>query len=337
MNVLLSSVGRRAYLVNYFKEELEGRGKVICTNSSKLSTAVCVADEAFESPLIYDGSYIPFLLDLCKKKNINVLVSLFDIDLPVLAKNRDKFEALGVKLIVSKEEIINICNDKLLMFGFLKENNFDTVYTGTDIEDEYIKNRIGKHKRFILKPRWGMGSLGIYTSDDYSEAQVLFKKIKKEIQASYLKFEAKADTQNCVLIQELVEGDEYGLDIINDLEGNHVTTIVKKKLAMRSGETDIAVVKRNQRLEDFGKKIAGKTKHIANMDLDLIVNDEGIFVIDMNARFGGGYPFSHMAGVNFVKVLLDLCEAKDVDREALQIKNEGIYAKDISIMRIGQV
>ena len=106
---------------------------------------------------------------------------------------------------------------------------------------------------------------------------------------------------------------------------------------MRSGETDIAVVERNQRLEDFGKKIAGKTKHIANMDLDLIVNDEGIFVIDMNARFGGGYPFSHMAGVNFVKVLLDLCEAKDVDREALQIKNEGIYAKDISIMRIGQV
>ena len=41
--------------------------------------------------------------------------------------------------------------------------------------------------------------------------------------------------------------------------------------------------------------------------------------------------------MNFVKVLLDLCEAKDVDREALQIKNEGIYAKDISIMRIGQV
>ena len=334
MNVLLTSVGRRAYLVDYFKKEFGDNSKIICTNSSELSTALSVGDKSYISPMIYEETYIPFLLEICKKEKINILVSLFDIDLPILAYNRDKFENLGVKLILSDLSIIEVCNDKYKMNKFLKNNFFDTVYTGLSIEDEYIKNNISNEKKFILKPRWGMGSLGIYISDEYEEAKYFYKKIRKDIDKSYLRYEAKQDIENSILIQELIEGKEYGLDIVNDLEGNYITTIVKEKLAMRSGETDIAKIVHFPLLEDFGKRIADKTRHIANMDLDLILNDKGIFVIDMNARFGGGYPFTHKAGVNIVKIIKELLEGKTIDKNTLVPTINKIYAKDINIVEI---
>lgn len=334
MNVLLTSVGRRAYLVDYFKKEFGYNSKIICTNSSELSTALSVGDKSYISPMIYEETYIPFLLEICKKEKINILVSLFDIDLPILAYNRDKFENLGVKLILSDLSIIEVCNDKYKMNKFLKNNFFDTIYTGLSIEDEYIKNNISSEKKFILKPRWGMGSLGIYISDEYEEAKYFYKKIRKDIDKSYLRYEAKQDIENSILIQELIEGKEYGLDIVNDLEGNYITTIVKEKLAMRSGETDIAKIVHFPLLEDFGKRIADKTRHIANMDLDLILNDKGIFVIDMNARFGGGYPFTHKAGVNIVKIIKELLEGKTIDKNTLVPTINKIYAKDINIVEI---
>ena len=334
MNVLLTSVGRRAYLVDYFKKEFGDNSKIICTNSSELSTALSVGDKSYISPMIYEETYIPFLLEICKKEKINILVSLFDIDLPILAYNKDKFENLGVKLILSDLSIIEVCNDKYKMNKFLKNNFFDTIYTGLSIEDEYIKNNISSEKKFILKPRWGMGSLGIYISDEYEEAKYFYKKIRKDIDKSYLRYEAKQDIENSILIQELIEGKEYGLDIVNDLEGNHIITVVKEKLAMRSGETDIAKIVHFPLLEDFGKRIADKTRHIANMDLDLILNDKGIFVIDMNARFGGGYPFTHKAGVNIVKIIKELLEGKTIDKNILVPTINKIYAKDINIVEI---
>lgn len=334
MNVLLTSVGRRAYLVDYFKKEFGDNSKIICTNSSELSTALSVGDKSYISPMIYEETYIPFLLEICKKEKINILVSLFDIDLPILAYNKDKFENLGVKLILSDLSIIEVCNDKYKMNKFLKNNFFDTIYTGLSIEDEYIKNNISSEKKFILKPRWGMGSLGIYISDEYEEAKYFYKKIRKDIDKSYLRYEAKQDIENSILIQELIEGKEYGLDIVNDLEGNHIITVVKEKLAMRSGETDIAKIVHFPLLEDFGKRIADKTRHIANMDLDLILNDKGIFVIDMNARFGGGYPFTHKAGVNIVKIIKELLEGKTIDKNTLVPTINKIYAKDINIVEI---
>ena len=334
MNVLLTSVGRRAYLVDYFKKEFGDNSKIICTNSSELSTALSVGDKSYISPMIYEETYIPFLLEICKKEKINILVSLFDIDLPILAYNKDKFENLGVKLILSDLSIIEVCNDQYKMNKFLKNNFFDTIYTGLSIEDEYIKNNISSEKKFILKPRWGMGSLGIYISDEYEEAKYFYKKIRKDIDKSYLRYEAKQDIENSILIQELIEGKEYGLDIVNDLEGNHIITVVKEKLAMRSGETDIAKIVHFPLLEDFGKRIADKTRHIANMDLDLILNDKGIFVIDMNARFGGGYPFTHKAGVNIVKIIKELLEGKTIDKNTLVPTINKIYAKDINIVEI---
>src|SRR5690606_13564048 len=82
MNVLLTSVGRRSYLVEYFKDALGPKGKVIATNSESLTSGMIVSDKSYTVPRVDSEKYIPRLLEICHENDIGLVVSLFDIDLP---------------------------------------------------------------------------------------------------------------------------------------------------------------------------------------------------------------------------------------------------------------
>ena len=334
MNILLTSVGRRAYIIDYLRDiykDLGLSGNVVATNSDMNTTAMSVADKAFESPLIYDKEYIPFLLDLCKNEKIDILISLFDIDLMILAKNKAEFEALGVKVIVSNEDVINICNDKFEMLEYLKKINMPVPETYLDL-DKALEYADFDNKTYILKPRWGMGSLSIFEAEDKKELEVLYEKAKRSIQKSYLRFESNADINRAILIQEKIKGDEFGLDIFNNLEGKNLSVTVKRKYAMRSGETDIAEVTENSELEAVGKKIAKSLSHIGNLDMDILLSNGKAYIIDMNARFGGGYPFTHNAGVNELEAIIRLCGGMELND--LSVKKYGLFAKEITMVEL---
>lgn len=335
MNILITSVGRRSYMVDYFKKALNGMGKVHVANSSDITPAFRVADKSVVTPLIYDDNYIPFLMNYCSDNKINVIVSLFDVDLYILAKNKDKFNNVGVKVIVSDEKFIKICNDKWLTYKFLSDNCFLTPVTYLDVDSFIEDNSKGIiNYPVIVKPRWGMGSLSIYKADNERELKVFNDKIKREIQSSYIKYESKGNIDKSVIIQECLDYDEYGLDIINDLNGNYINTIVRKKYAMRSGETDCALVMKNKELENIGKKLSTVTKHIANLDVDLFFDGSNAYILEMNARFGGGYPFSHLAGVDLPKAIVKWCNNEVVNSNDLKIKKRVLAHKDIGIVKI---
>jgi carbamoyl-phosphate synthase large subunit len=67
---------------------------------------------------------------------------------------------------------------------------------------------------------------------------------------------------------------------------------------MRSGETDVAITVKEPKLESLGKMLGEITQHPANMDVDVFFDGTDAYILEMNARFGGGYPFSHLAGVD---------------------------------------
>jgi hypothetical protein len=334
MNILLTSVGRRAYIIDYLRDiykDLGLSGNIVATNSDMNTTAMSVADKAFESPLIYDEEYIPFLLETCKNEKIDILISLFDIDLMILAKNKAEFEALGVKVIVSNEDVINICNDKFEMLEYLKKINMPVPETYLYL-DKAIECADFNKKTYILKPRWGMGSLSIFEAENKKELEVLYEKAKRSIQKSYLRFESNTDMNRAILIQEKIKGDEFGLDIFNGLEGENLSVTVKRKYAMRSGETDIAEVIKNSELKAVGKKIAKSISHIGNLDMDILLSEGKAYIIDMNARFGGGYPFTHNAGVNELEAIIRLCRGMELND--LSVKKYGLFAKEITMVEL---
>ena len=333
LNILLTSAGRRSYLVEFFKKALAGRGLVHVANSSEISPAFLVADKSVVSPLIYDSNYVDFLLEYCEKHRINAIISLFDIDLPVLAANKSAFEERGIQVIVSDPDVINTCNDKWETYQFVLSLGLNAPKTYKRLEDaqEAIWGRELSYPVFI-KPRWGMGSIGVFEAENQEELNCFYNKVKNVISKTYLKYESEQTPEDRVLIQEKIPGQEYGLDIMNDLQGNYCNTSVKMKYAMRSGETDCAVTVNDETLKDIGKKISEAFHHIGNLDADVFLHEGKGYVLEMNARFGGGYPFSHVAGVNMPQAIVNWLLGMDVPKSFFEPQVGVMAQKNIDMM-----
>ncbi len=328
MNILLTSVGRRTYMIEYFKKALDGK---VYVSNSEFTYSMSQADGYFLTPLIYDTNYIDCVLAFCLKNNIRAIISLFDIDLPVLSKNRNSFERQGIKVVVSSWEVTQICNDKWSTYNALLKMSLPQVPTYIILDE--AKEAIQKgYLKFplVLKPRWGMGSIGILEVENILELDVLYKKLERKIFSSYLRYESIADKDHCILIQSKISGNEYGLDIFNDLNGNLVSVVAKKKLAMRAGETDIAETVNSTLFMETARKISQSLKHIANLDVDVFVTPtDEIIVLEMNCRFGGQYPFSHLAGVNFPLQIVKWLKGLPTDVSILQPKVGVSACKDL--------
>ena len=179
-----------------------------------------------------------------------------------------------------------------------------------------------------------MGSLEIFTADNEEELMIFYKKIRRNILNSYLKYEAQQDLEKSVIIQEKIIGQEYGCDVINDLNGNYQSTVIRKKIAMRAGETDVAEIVENEDILRMTRKLAENTKHIANLDIDILEKEGNFYLLEMNARFGGGYPFSHIAGVNLPYAIVRWALGLSVKKDLLSAQVGVQGQKDLVITKI---
>lgn len=326
MNILFTCAGRRTYLLKYFKEQLAGSGLIVGTDMQLSAPALSVADVAEEVPAVYAENYIDVTLDICRRHNISLLLSLNDLELPILAANRAKFEAAGVKIVVSSEKVIDICFDKFKTAAFVGSIGLLTPKTFVDYNQAVEAIKSGElHFPLVLKPRWGSGSIGIEFVEDFDELEMVYRLLHKKIKKTILSTASKGE--DYILIQEKISGPEYGLDVMNDLDGNHVAVSVKRKLAMRAGETDKAVTVDNEEIRCIGKRLGEALHHVGNLDCDVLERDGKYYVLELNPRFGGGFPFSYEAGVNMPKAIIEWALGHSVDSSILQPIYGKMFAK----------
>ncbi len=335
-NILLSSAGRRTYLVKWFQKALDGRGLVHASNSDAAATSLAAADRAVVTPLIYSDEYIPFMLDYCEREHIGAIVPLFDVDIPVLAAHRAEFEAIGCFPVVAPVDFAKACSDKLATSELLACAGIPRpdTYVGAQ---EFFDALACDETSFpaFIKPRWGMGSIGLAEAANEEELAALCGIVERKVVGSYLRYESSADALGrSVIVQPRVEATEYGMDVYCDLSGRYMGCVVRRKVAMRAGETDVAeVVAADARFEALACSLAALSQHPGCMDVDVFDVGGELMVLEMNARFGGGYPFSHAAGVDMPRALVSWLRGEECDPNLLAVKRCGIYMKDMTIVK----
>ena len=326
MNILFTCAGRRTYLLKYFKEQLNEGDKIVATDMQLSAPALSVADYALQVPGVYADNYIDETLAICKEYDIRILMSLNDLELPILARNRARFEEIGVQMIVSSMEVIDICFDKYKTAQYILSLGLETPKTYINYQEAVEALKTGTLRfPLVLKPRWGSGSIGIEFAEDFEDLEIMHALLLKKIKKSILSTASVGDEY--ILIQEKISGPEYGLDIMNDLNGNHVAVSVKHKLSMRAGETDKATTVDNEEIRLMGTKIGTNLKHIGNLDCDILEQDGHFYVLELNPRFGGGYPFSHEAGVNMPKAIIEWAKGNTIDASLLKPTYGKTFAK----------
>lgn len=334
MNILFTCAGRRTYLLKYFKENLAVGDKLIATDMQLSAPALQVADVKLQVPAVYAENYVDITLDICKEYRIDALISLNDLELPILAENKARFKSLGVKVIVSDSEVIDICFDKYKTAQWVESLGLKSPKTYVRLQD--VKDALAKGEinfPLFMKPRWGSGSIGLESIADMEELNIYYHLLMKKIKKTILATASVGDEY--IMIQEKLTGNEFGLDVMNDLEGNNVGVSVKQKLAMRAGETDKAITRDLPEVREMGRKIGEALKHIGNLDVDIMQNANGDYcVLELNPRFGGGYPFSYEAGVNMPKAIIEWVKGNDVDPSILVPVYDKMFAKNDYLVEV---
>jgi len=328
MNVLLTCAGRRNYLIGYFREALGRCGKVFAADTQETAPALAEADQAFIVPRVDHKDYIPTLVQISKDHDVRLIIPLNDLELPVLARHRAIFIREGIFPVVPSEETVNTCLDKVRTYEFLSSCGLPVPPTYNTLREARRAIRDGEVGfPLIVKPRWGAASFGIESAEDEEELNLVYRLVRRKLTSSAIGATSSADVEQSVLIQRYLIGDEYGLDVINDLHGNYVTTFVKRKLGMRAGETDRAVTVCNPCLERLGKALGQRLRHVGNLDVDVVVEGDTAYVLDMNPRFGGGYPFSHVAGANLPAALIAWATGGEANPAWLKVRSDVVAAK----------
>ena len=334
MNILFTCAGRRTYLLKYFKENLGINDKILATDMQLSAPALQVADVPLQVPAVYSSNYIDITLDICKKYKVDALVSLNDLELPILADNRSEFKSIGVVPIVSAPNVIDICFDKYKTAQWIHSIGLNSPKTYISLDE--VKHALTDGQvnfPLFMKPRWGSGSIGLETIDDMEELETYYHILLKKVKKSILSTASVGDEY--IIIQEKLTGEEYGLDVMNDLHGNNVGVSVKKKLAMRAGETDKAITVDNPDVWKIGNKVGENLNHIGNLDVDIMQRANGDYcVLELNPRFGGGFPFSYEAGVNYPLAIIKWLRGESVDSRILQPSFGVMFAKNDYLMEI---
>ncbi|ANX00207.1 carbamoyl phosphate synthase [Thermoclostridium stercorarium subsp. leptospartum DSM 9219] len=315
INILVLSCGIRNKIIQYFKKELNGNGIVIAADCSELAPALYEADRHFIVPKIHDEKYLDKILKICKENNVKGILSLIDPELSTLAKHKNEFLSIGVLPIISEFNQVELCFNKYFMYKFLIKNNFKTPKSYINKEEFYrdVKEGIINYPVFV-KPITGSASFNINKVYCKEEVEILFKRY------------------NNLMIQEFMDGEEYGADVYVDMiSGETVTIFTKRKIKMRAGETDKSISVKNGNLFDLLQQFVKKAGFRGVIDIDIFkVNDE-YYISEVNPRFGGGYPHAYECGVNIPKMIINNIMGKVND------VNIGNYEENIYMMKYNEV
>ena len=315
MNILILSAGTRDKVVQYFKKELGDRGRIIATDCSNLAPAVYEADAFYLVPRITAPGYLDVILDICKKEKITGVFSLIDPELSLLAKEKEKFLSLGVTPIISDYELVETCFDKYRMFEMLRKMQIPTAKCYADKASFYRAKEAGEISYPVfVKPVRGSASIHINKVESDQEIEVLF------------------GLHDDLMIQEYMDGQEYGADVYVDMISGKCTDIfVKKKIKMRAGETDKSVSYKDETLFEMLRDFAEKCGFRGMIDIDIFMIDGVYHISEVNPRFGGGYPHAYACGANMpAAVIRNLAGVEN----AVRI---GEYAEGICMMKYNEV
>ena len=287
MNIIITSAGRRVSLVRAFQLELKKivpNGKVFAADANPELAAACyTADASLKLPMLNDQSYIDTLINLCRENHIKLIIPTIDTELMLLAGQEERFLRVGIKIMLSSLEFIKKCRDKRVTHTFFKENGIATA-------KEYSKDNYTLP--LFLKPFDGSRSLDtfiIQTRGDFTNYHFTNEKLM------FLEY----------LDHSLYE--EFSCDLYYGKDDKLKCAVPRKRIDIRDGEVSKAITVRNELLP-YLKAHLGTIKGARGCLTAQFFkhkSENKIYGIEVNPRFGGGFPLAYMAGANYPKWIIE--------------------------------
>lgn len=273
-------------LVRFFQQELKNvypMAKVIASDANPEYSAACmVADDFFRVPRVSDPDYIQDLLRLALQYEIRLIIPTIDTELLVLSKSIELFRMNNIEVVISDYDKVMIFRDKRLTHRFFEKYEINCA-------KEFDKQNYTLP--LYLKPIDGSRSVDNFVIKEQSQLTDYHFSNDKLMFLEYL------DHSNHV---------EYTIDLYYDRNSELKCFIPRKRIEVRDGEVNKAVTKKTKFIHEIWKKMQYVAGFRGCITFQVFVNKEtdALYGIEINPRFGGGYPLSYLAGGNFPRWII---------------------------------
>ena len=290
MNVLISSGGRRVGLAKCFREsltELGIGGRLIGIDATPYSSIAHFTDAFYTVPPCTHETFIPVLKQICEREQVDVIVPCIDTELPVYAAVKDEFHALGTTIAVSAPATVAISRNKQVTHAWLSERGFSVPRQSTPAN--VLAHGSEWPLPLLIKPSEGSASIGV------------------QILHSFEGLASAAQGRDGLIVQELIAGREHTVNVFVNGRGQCICAVPHLRIEVRAGEVSKAMTVKHPRLIEMVRKVVEALPGAygaLNVQCFLTPADE-IRIIEINARFGGGYPLAHAAGAKMTQWLLE--------------------------------
>jgi carbamoyl-phosphate synthase large subunit len=284
--VVLTGVGKRYDIVSAFAQH----ATVVAADPNPLAPAQYAAHERRGVPRIDDPEYVPALRALCDDFDAGAVVPLTDLDLSVLARARRD----GIlPAFVPDPEITDATYDKYeahLLLDRLGLPSPPTVLPGTEPESYPV----------MVKPRRGSGARSIHPAPDRAAMQFFIGYVNEP-----------------VMVQKLMQGPEFSMDCLSDLDGRCLNVIPRTMIESRGGESIKGTVIDDPELVELGRSVVealgvrGPCTVQAFRDRDI-----GLGITDVNTRFGGAFPapmYAAKPGHTYPELIVRMAGGEQID------------------------
>jgi carbamoyl-phosphate synthase large subunit len=286
--LLFTSAGRRLELLNCFRRAAKSLDLNLeifaCDLNSTMSAACQMADRAFDVPLCTDPAYCDAIYEIATAHKVNLIIPTIDTELQSLSLNAHRFRAKGIAIMVSPPDVMANILDKLNTYRVL-------VAAGVPVAETFSLEELHSDSSRILwpmfmKPRSGSASRGL-------------RVITRSDELPYEPIEP-------MILQELLIGPEFTVNMFIDQSGKLCAAVGHRRQQIRAGEVEKAITERRPDLHNLAVGVARCLSNARGVICFQAIDDvrKGLRVIEINGRFGGGYPLADHAGAEFAKWLL---------------------------------
>lgn len=285
-NILITSAGKRVALVRYFKETLSRYfpdAKVFTTDlNPQMAPAGYVSDRCFAVPRVTAPEYPAILKQICIDNNVGVVIATIDTELLLLASLKAEFAAAGIHIIVSDSDFIATCRDK---------RNTGAFFEAHEVRVPHPIDKL--HPTFPLFAKPYDGSLS---------ADLHYIKSPEELTEEIL-------SNPKLMFMEYIDKQvykEYTVDMYFGRDNRLKMAVPRERIEIRAGEINKGRTHKGFLLEYLRQRLEHVVGCVGTICVQVFYNEatHDVVGIEINPRFGGGYPLSYAAGANFPQFII---------------------------------
>jgi carbamoyl-phosphate synthase large subunit len=271
------------------------------------ATGRFLSDDFIQIPKATAPDFIDKVLEICLNRNIKVVFPLVTLELFRFAKEKERFDRAGIKIIVSDWESLEVANNKSRLCLHLSERGiltpeFEVVASGDCDQLIAAFKRLGFPGRpLCIKPSISNGSRGVRIVDPQKDKYDLL--FLEKPNSLYMNYEELLDILNGkpfpeLLVSEVLPGEEYTIDTIVN-QGVVEIILPRRRIKMSGGISVEGEFVNHEPIMEYCRQILGSLALNGPIGIQVKAATDGSFkILEINPRIQGTSVSAMGMGVN---------------------------------------